>query len=160
MKTLFKKLIAISLLVIVSVSCSKDSDSSSSNGTNYGTFVGNLQVVDDPQTKLGYVFNTNVTVTTSGSNGTIKVTGDDGFDREYIGTVNAGSTANIALIVINKQTKPVDKNAAGSVTVSGSELAIQLNLASDDIVVRQTATTPTFNIAGKIGIIGAPFIKK
>jgi hypothetical protein len=161
MKTLFKSLIAISLLLIVSVSCSKDSDSSTSSGANNGTYEGNLQVTDDPQTNLGYVFNTNVTLTTNGTNATVKITGNEGFDREYIGTVNAGSTASNTIIGLTRQTKPVDKTAGGTLVIINNSLTIDVNLANDAVVVRKLTNSPTtLTITGKIGMIGTNLLKK
>ena len=112
-KTIFKS----ALIVFVSVlflSCNNDDDNGTTPapnpGASLGTFVGNLQVTDDPQTNLGYVYNAKVTVTTSGTNATIKITGNEGFDREYSGVV-AFSTSTATSIDIKRQTKPVDKIA-------------------------------------------------
>lgn len=57
----FCALLAISFAII---SCSKD-DNSSSSAQDYisiGTYAGSIQVSDDPQTQLGYIYNANVTV--------------------------------------------------------------------------------------------------
>jgi hypothetical protein len=154
MKTVFKKIATISLLVIVSVSCSKDSNSS---GSGSGIFGGNIQVVDDPQTKLGYIYNTDVTVNT---NGTIKITGNGGYEREFIGTLLAGSTTTSTIINLTKQTKPVDKIVSGNVVISGNELSLNMNIASDAVEVKVTTTGVAFNISGKLTMLATNFIRK
>ncbi|WP_395077640.1 hypothetical protein [Flavobacterium sp.] len=162
MKTFIKK-ISILLVLTMILSCSKDDAPAASNSTvaDLGTFAGNLQVSDDPQTDLGYVYNTNVTVTTSGTNATMKITGNEGFDREYTGTISAGSTASSTIITINKQTKPVDKIAGSTVLVINNELSIDINLANDRVTVRKTPTSPTtVDIVGKIRMIGTNLLKK
>lgn len=163
MKTIFKNL-SILFVLIAALSCSKDNNTPDPNITsgsaNLGTFVGKLQVTDDPQTKLGYVFNTNVTVTTSGATATIKVTGNDGFDREFTGSVNPGSTPSSTMITINRQTKPVDKIAGSTLIISNNELAINVNLAIDQVVTRQTTTSATtLIITGKIQMLGTTLLK-
>lgn len=164
MKTLFKKLPILFVLITI-LSCSKeDSPANIATNTavaNTGTYEGNLQVTDDPQTNLGYVFNTNVTLTTSGSNATIKITGNEGFDREYSGTVNAGSTASNTIIGITKQTKPVDKTAGGSLVIINNSLTIDVNLTNDAVIIRKLLSSPTtITITGKIEMIGTSLLKK
>ena len=162
MKTFIKK-ISILLALTMILSCSKDDAPATSNSTvaDLGTYEGNLQVTSDPQTNLGYVFNTKVAITTSGTNATIKVTGNEGFDREFTGTVNAGSSVSGTIITINKQTKPVDKIAGSTVLVINNELSIDINLANDRVTVRKTPTSPTtVDIVGKIRMIGTNLLKK
>jgi hypothetical protein len=145
------------------VSCSKDdnkTDSPNSTGGSFGTFVGNLQITDDPQTNLGYVYNAKVTVITSGTNGTIKITGNEGFDREYTGEV-VFSNSTSAVINIKKQTKPVDKIAGSNMAIDGNNLAINISLADDKVTVRKSPTaTTTFEIAGKINMLGSGLLKQ
>jgi hypothetical protein len=163
MKTVFKKISAVALITFFFVSCSKDNTPTPTNptGGETGTYVGNLQVSDDPQTNLGYVFNTNVTLTTSGTNATVKITGNESFDREYTGTVSAGSSAAGTIIALNKQTKPVAKTAGGTLVIINNSLTIDVNLLDDAVVVRKTTTSDkTLTIAGKIKMIGTDLLKK
>ena len=161
MKTFIKK-ISILLALTMILSCSKDDAPATSNSTvaDLGTYEGNLQVTSDPQTNLGYVFNTKVAITTSGTNATIKVTGNEGFDREFTGTVNAGSSVSGTIIGLTKQTKPVDKTAGGTVVIINNSLYIDLNLNNDAVVVRRETTTPVFTILGKVEMIGTSLLKK
>lgn len=125
-----------------------------------GTFSGNLQVADDPQTTLGYVYNTKVKVVATGNNATIKVTGNDGFDREYAGTVTSSGSSS-AFIDIKRQTKPVDKIAGTSMAIMGNQLTITINLAGDNVTARPNPTaTNTINISGKIQMIGTNLLRQ
>lgn len=164
MKTTVKKLSILFVLFMV-LSCSKD-DTPANTGViptevNNGTYEGNLQVSDDPQTKLGYVFNTKVTLTTSGTNATVKVIGNDGLDREFSGTVNVGSTATSTLIGLTKQTKPVEKTAGGTLVIINNSLTIDVNLNNDAVTVRRETTSgaTSFTISGKIEMIGTSLLK-
>lgn len=150
-------------LTLFLVSCSSDDDnggSISNPGVSTGTFVGNLQVTDDPQTNLGYVYNTELSVSSTGSNATVKVTGEDGLNKEFTGTVTF-SNAEMAAITIKKQTKPVEKIAAGDVVIDSNNLTVQISLADDSVVVKETPTSAaTTTISGKINMIGTQFLKK
>jgi hypothetical protein len=147
------------------VCCSKEEPSPNTNLTpnpdvNLGSFVGNLQVANDPQTSLGYVYNTKVEVIATGNNTTIKVTGDEGFDREYTGTITSSSSSS-KFIEIKRQTKPVDKIAGTNMLINGNEVTITINLASDNIVVKPNPTaTNTVNISGKIQLIGTNLLRE
>ncbi len=159
MKTLFKKLSILVLLLSI-LSCSKD-DTPANNGSaatsGSGSFGGNIQVTNDPQTLLGYINNATVTVNT---NGTIKITGDGGFDREFTGTLLAGSTPTATLINLTKQTKPTEKNVSGNVVISGNEVSVDLNIADDAVQVVGTTNPTAFSIAGKLKMLGTNFIRK
>ena len=161
--SIFKTVITL-FTVTLFFACNKNDDNNGSvtpiPGSNLGTFVGNIQVSNDPQTSLGYIYNAKVTVTTSGTNATIKITGNEGFDREYTGVV-AQSGGGITFIQIQKQTKPVEKTAGTDMAINGNDLTIQINLASDNITVKETPTsTSTINVVGKIGMIGTGMIKQ
>ena len=162
MKTIIKK-ISILLVLIMVLSCSKDDAPASDITTasvDLGTYEGNMTVADDPQTNLGYVFNTKVAVSTNGTNATIKVTGNDGFVREFTGIVLAGSTVGSTIITITNQTKPVTKTAGENVIISGNSLTIDINLNNDAVVVRSLITSPTsFTISGKVKMIGTSLLK-
>ncbi len=164
MKAFIKKLSIILISVTIS-SCSKD-DTSANNGTlpsgnsNLGTFAGNIQVTDDPQTKLGYIYNAEVTINTSGVNATVKIIGDGGFNREFTGLLSAGSTQTNSSISLSKQTKPVDKNVSGNVFIDVNELLLNMNIPSDAVSVKSTTTGVAFNIDGKIKMLGTNFIRK
>lgn len=158
------KSILIIAFSIVTMSCSNDDDNSTTPtpnpGTSLGSFAGNIQVSDDPQTKLGYIYNTVVTITASGTNATIKITGNEGFNREYSGNIvsTSGGVTNISII---KQTKPVEKNATGSFVIINNALSLDVNYVSDNITVRETSTsTSTIDITGKIRMLGSNLIKQ
>lgn len=149
---------------IVTMSCSNNDDNSTTPtpnpGTSLGSFAGNIQVSDDPQTKLGYIYNTVVTITASGTNATIKITGNEGFNREYSGNIvsTGGGVANISLV---KQTKPVDKSATGSFVILNNALSLDINYLSDAIIVKQAPTSnSTTTISGKIRMLGTNLIKQ
>lgn len=158
------KSILILTFSIVAISCGKDDDNSTTPtpnpGTSLGSFAGNIQVSDDPQTSLGYIYNSVVTLNTSGTSATIKITGNEGFDREYTGNV-VSSGSGITNISLVKQTKPVDKNATGSFVIFNNDLTLDVNYVSDNITVRETPTSPTtINITGKVRMLGTNLIKQ
>lgn len=159
-----KNIFFIAIIVLFAfVSCNKDDDNdtpSNNVGTNLGTFVGNLQVSNDPQTKLGYIYNAKVTVSTLGTDATIKIVGNEGFDREYTGTVFSSNTLS-TFITIKKQTKPVEKIAGNDLQITNNSLAIMMSLANDKVVVKETPTsTTTTEIDGKISMVGTDFLKQ
>lgn len=153
----------ILMFSITNLSCSNDDDSTTPTpnpGTSLGSFAGNIQVSDDPQTKLGYIYNSVVTISASGTSATIKITGNESFDREYSGNIvsTGGGVTNISLV---KQTKPVDKSATGSFVIFNNALSVDVNYVSDNITVRETPTSPTtINITGKIRMLGSNLIKQ
>lgn len=161
--SIFKSaLFLFAVVTLTSCSNSDDNDGSGtpSPGTALGTFIGNIQVANDPQTSLGYIYNAKVTVSRSGTNATIKVTGNEGFDREYTGVVTSGN-GTITFIQIQKQTKPVEKISGTDMAINGNELTIRINLANDNITVKQAPTSAsTINVIGKIGMIGTGMIKQ
>ncbi len=165
-------LLATFALFALFASCKKDGNNSGSpapspspNPTpnpevDLGTFSGNLQVANDPQTNLGYVYNTKVKVIATGNDATIKVNGNEGFDREYKGTITSSSNSS-TFIDIKRQIKPVDKIAGTSMAIIGNEVTITINLASDNIVVKPNPTaTNTINISGKIQMIGTNLLRQ
>jgi hypothetical protein len=149
------------LLLFTFISCTKDTDDANGNKVaNLGTFVGNLQVSDDPQTNLGYVYNTKVNVSTTGNNAIIKIIGDNGFDREFTGTVFNTSTTS-TIINITKQIKPTEKNVGNNLVVTGNALSIDISIASDNVTTKATPTsTSTINISGKVRLLGSNLLKE
>jgi hypothetical protein len=162
--TILKATVLVTFFALFA-SCSKSNDDNGINpapnpGASLGTFAGNIQVSNDPQTNLGYVYNAIATVSKSGTEATIKVTGNEGFDRVYTGTVMVSSGTN-TFIEIKKQTKPVDKIASGNCGISGNGLTMDVSLANDAVTVKKTATsTTTISIEGKITMIGTNFIRQ
>jgi hypothetical protein len=163
MKNVFRKILAIVLISIVSLSCSKDDDNNSGgsggSGVASGTFEGRLQVRSNGTNfELGYVENVIVTITSSGSNATIKITGANGFDREFTGIVQTGSTAQAYFINLDKQKKPAEKNVGGTIVLSGNSLAVSIDIASDVVTVFGTPSGASedrvFDISGEIGMLG------
>jgi hypothetical protein len=159
-----KNIFFIAMTVLFTfISCSKDdnkNDSPNPSGGNLGTYVGFFQVSDDPQTDLGYIYNSKVTVSTSGTNVAIKVIGNEGFDREYTGSI-LSTSGTITNILLSKQTKPVDKIIAGTCGIINNSLVMDVSYASDNITVKKTPTsTSTISITGKVRMIGTDFIKQ
>jgi hypothetical protein len=164
-KLILKTLLMSVLLGALVVSCDKD-DKTVANPvlpvteTNYGTFGGNFQVADDPQTNLGYVFNATAAISSVGNTATIKIKGNDGFDREYTATVGLGSTPSTTLFNLTNQTKPVNKTAGGAVIIQNNSATIDVTLANDAVVVRSTtSSTTSFTVSGKLSIIGTSLLK-
>ncbi|RAW01602.1 hypothetical protein [Pseudochryseolinea flava] len=159
-----KAMLSYLLLVVVTISMfgcgSDDDDSPNSGGGELGSFIGHLQVSDDPQTDLGYVFNAKVTVTKSGSKATVKITGDLGFDREYTGDVNT-HVGDMFDMTITKQTKPTEKNAGDRLVISSNKLTVQLDVANDKVQVKESAAATTgFEIVGKLQMIGTDLLRE
>ncbi|MDJ1496090.1 hypothetical protein QNI19_24350 [Cytophagaceae bacterium DM2B3-1] len=148
------------ILAIAFSSCKKDSNDPAPGNSSLGTFVGNIQVVDDPQTQLGYIYNAEVSVTTSGSDATVKITGDPGFEREYTGKVTTRQDG-LYDITLSKQTKPAEKVAGERVVIINNKLTISLDVANDNVTVRKNTTTnETLQITGKISMIGTDMLIK
>ncbi len=149
-------------VMLAFTSCNKDDDSPDpdSGSGSLGTFAGTIQVSNDPQTNLGYIYNAKVTVSKSGNNATIKVTGDLNVDREYTGTINS-AVSGTYFITINKQTKPSAKNATETVVINNNQLAIQIGVSDDSETVKESPTSSSsIVISGKIKLIGTDMIKE
>jgi hypothetical protein len=162
-KIKFKFFFVLVTFFSLSVSCDKDDDNPNTPqvGTaDFGTFVGSLQVSDDPQTKLGYIYNAKVSVIASGSDVVIKIVGNESFDREYTGTILSSSGPN-SIINIKKQTKPTQKTAGNQLVISNNSLATDINLIDDTIVTKESPTsTSTTTITGKIRILGTNLLRQ
>lgn len=151
----------IMLSVLLSLSnCGSDDDSNSGGESkNLGTFVGYLQVTDDPQTDLGYVHNVSVTVIRNGSTATVQVVGNDDFEREYTGNVTFETATSFDMFIL-KQTKPVEKIAGDRLVIVNNELTIDISLANDMVTVRESLAEPPVQIAGKIRMIGTELLRQ
>ncbi|MFM9838988.1 MAG: hypothetical protein ACKVOQ_12035 [Cyclobacteriaceae bacterium] len=155
---LLSVLLLLSLTIILS-SCGGGSDSPQPTSSDLGTFLGSVQVSNDPQTGLGYLLNAKVVVSRKGSDVTIKVTGDPGFDREYTGSVIAEVPQNKAYsISLKQQTKPTTKTVAGNLVISGNSLAFDANTNSDNVNAIDNGKTIT--ISGKVTMIGTNMIRQ
>lgn len=161
MKTRICSVIALLALVTLFSACGGDDDDATPGGNeDIGTFAGNLQITDDPQTELGYILNAKVKVTRNGNNATVKITGDPGFDREYTGSLTT-LQANMYDITISKQTKPSEKIAGERVVISNNKLTIGVDVANDNVMVRTNPnTTETVQISGKLVMIGTDLLKE
>jgi hypothetical protein len=155
----------IQFLVVITISltsllfaCKKD-NSVSPTENNLGTYSGTLQVADDPQTQLGYIYNAKVSVLLNGNNVTIKITGGSGFDREYTGTL-ISHLNDMYTFSINKQTKPSEKTAGDRLQISGNQLVFQVLIANDNIsAIKANTTSQTIQITGKLSVIGTTMLK-
>lgn len=159
-KQIFSLIALVALATFFSACGSDDDDATPGGNGDIGTFAGNIQVTDDPQTELGYILNVKVTVTRNGNNATIKVKGDPSFDREYTGTLTTlqGDSYDIN---ITKQTKPTEKIAGERVVIANNKLTLGIDIANDNILVRTNPnTTETVQIAGKIEMIGTDLLKE
>lgn len=161
MKKQIYSLIALVALVTFLSACGSDDDDATPGGSNdLGTFAGNIQVTDDPQTELGYILNAKVTVTRNGDNATVKVKGDPNFEREYTGTVTTLQGYGYD-IKISKQTKPTEKIAGDRVVIDDNKLTLGIDIANDNLLVRiNPNTAETVQIAGKIEMIGTGLLKE
>lgn len=141
-------------------SCKKDGDGLKPGGvTEVGTYAGNIQVSDDPTTKVGYIYNAKVKLTTNGSNATLKITGDPGFDREYTGTFTTQQGSYD--IAIKKQTKPTERTAGDRVLISNNKLTFIVDVANESVTARDSPnTTTTVTISGKLKMIGTDMLKE
>jgi hypothetical protein len=160
--SILKSVFFCAIFTLLFSSCSSDDNDSPATGgdSDLGTFVGNFQVSDDPQTDLGYLYNATVNVKKSGDVATIKVTGNDGFDRTYKGAISF-SNGTLANIGLNRQTLPVDKTASGACIVNGNDLTMDISLLNDNITVRDNPTSTTsFPMTGKLRLIGTNLIKQ
>ena len=139
-------------------SCKKDDVSVLS--IDLGVFQGNIQVVDDPQTKLGYIYNAKVSVTVLGADATIKITGDNGFDREYTGSYSS-QVKGTSNIVLKSQKKPSEKIIGGNVIIFDNKLTVDISIANDNVSVKANpAATQTIQIVGKLRMIGTDLLKQ
>jgi|GEM_PF-2314176 len=150
---------AFAFLLLVS-SCKNDDVTPTPANGDLGSFAGNIQVSDDPFTNLGYVYNAKVSVVTSGSVATMKVTGDLGFNREYTGTFTS-QVKGIYSVALTKQTKPSDKIAGGNVIIIDNKLTIDISLTNDNVTAKENPTAvPNIQITGKIRMIGTDMLKQ
>lgn len=140
--------------------CNNDSDDPKPGGAaEVGTYAGNIQISDDPTTEVGYIYNAKVKVTTNGSNATLKITGDNGFDREYTGTFTTQQGSYD--IRINKQTKPTEKIAGDGSVIINNKLTIIVDVANETVTARANPTsTQTVIISGKLKMIGTDMLKE
>ena len=152
--------VLLTALMLSFAACKKESDNPTPGGsTEVGTYAGNIQVSDDPTTKVGYVYNAKVKVTTNGSNATLKITGDNGYDREYTGTfiLQQGTYS----FTLNKQTKPNEKTAGGRAAILDNKLAFDVDVANETVVTKSSPTaTQTLQISGKLKMIGTNMLKE
>jgi hypothetical protein len=159
-----KKNLLLSVLLLLSLpifysSCSSSSDSPQPAASDLGTFLGSIQVSNDPQTGLGYLLNAKVAVSRKGSDVTIKVTGDPGFDREYTGSVIAEVPQNKTYsISMKQQTKPTTKTVAGNLVISGNSLGFDANVNNDG--VNAINNGQTISLSGKLTLIGSNMVRQ
>jgi hypothetical protein len=161
MKKQIYNVLALLALVTFFSACGSDDDDATPGGSgDIGTFAGNIQVTDDPQTELGYILNVKVMVTRNGDNATVKIKGDPSFDREYTGTVTTLQSDSYD-IRISKQTKPTEKIAGERVVIINNKLTLGIDIANDNVLVRTNPNSAeTVQISGKIEMIGSDLLKE
>lgn len=155
----FKFFLAVVLMSFFA--CKNGGDDPKPGGTtDLGTYAGYIQVSDDPTTKVGRIYNAKVKVTTSGSNATVKIIGDNGFDREYTGTYTS-QLAGTYDITLSKQTKPAEKIVDARTIIINNKLTVTVDVANESVTVKETPTaTQTIQISGKIKMIGTDMLKE
>ena len=160
MKTNALRLLSLMLMTSF-IACKNNGDDPKPGGSdNLGTFAGNIQVSDDPTTKVGYLYNTKVTITTSGSNATVKIAGTPGFDREFTGKI-VGPIAGTYDITLNKQTKPTEKTVGDRVIIINNKLTVTIDIANDNVSAWDNPDkVKTLAISGKLKLIGTDMLKE
>jgi hypothetical protein len=154
---LLSALLLLSLTIFLS-SCG-GSDNPQPTTSDLGTFLGQIQVSDDPLTKLGYVTNAKVSVSRKGSDVTVKIIGTPSFDREYTGSIIAEVPQNKTYTIsLKQQTKPATKIVAGNLVIIENSLGFDVNISSDNVSAIDDGQTIT--ISGKIGMIGTNMIRQ
>lgn len=155
---LLSALLLLSLTIYLS-SCGGSSDDAQPTTSDLGTFLGEVQVSDDPLTKLGYITGSKVSVSRKGADVTVKITGTPSLDREYTGTMIAESAQTKSYSVsFKQQTKPATKNAAGNLVISGNSLGFDIDLLSD--AVNAIDGTQTISITGKLKLLGSNLVRQ
>lgn len=158
-----KKNLLLSVLLLLSsiillTSCS-GSDTPQPTASDLGTFLGQIQVTDDPQTNLGYINDAKISISRKGSDVTIKITGNPGFDREYAGTIIAEvAQLQSYSISFKQQTKPATKNVAGNIVISNNSSGFNIDVTSDAVSVIDDGQT--VSITGKLKLIGASLVRQ
>jgi hypothetical protein len=148
----------LSLTILLS-SCGGGSDTPQPTASDLGTFLGSIQVSNDPLTALGYVNSAKVSVSRKGSDVTVKITGTPGFDREYTGSIIAEVPQNKTYTIsLKQQTKPATKTVAGNLVIIENSLGFDVNVSSDNVNVIDNGQT--ISISGKIGMIGTNMIRQ
>jgi hypothetical protein len=155
---LLSALLLLSFIIYLS-SCGGSSDTPQPTNSDLGTFLGSIQVSNDPQTGLGYLLNSKVSVSRKGSDVTIKITGTPSFDREYTGSVIAEVPQNKTFsTTLKQQSKPSTKTVVGNLIIDGNSLGFDIGINSDNINADDNGKTIT--ISGKMRMIGSSMIRQ
>lgn len=133
---IFKLLPVVSLIVFALSFSSCGNDDDAETFDDLGTFVGHVQVTDDPQTELGYIFNASLNVKRSGSKIIAHLESTNPpFERDFSGSI-ISSSGNLYNIEIDKQTKPVEKIVSSNIVISDNLSSFNILIASDNITVK------------------------
>ena len=147
----------IFLTLFISACGGGDDDSGDITGSELGSFVGTLSVNDDPLTELGNVTNGRVTITRSGSDATIIVTGDYGLSREYEGEI-LSEVVGVTISLLT-QTEPTESNVGGTIIILGNELNMTIDVPDDTIAIKDDIEDiETIDLSGKLRIAAINFI--
>ncbi len=155
---LLSVLLLLSLTIVLS-SCGGSSDTPQPTASDLGTFLGSIQVSDDPQTDLGYINNAKVSVSRKGSDITVKIIGNPGFDREYTGSlISEAPQSGIYSFSLKQQTKPSTKTISGQLGIIGNSLSFGVNSTADNVSAIDNGQTIT--LLGKINMIGSNMVRQ
>jgi len=120
-----------------------------------GSFEGSFQVVNVPQTNLGFINNSKANFTQTGDRFTMTVSGDGGFNRIYEGKITGEGANNSFLMTLEKQVSPVEKIADGALSIANNIASIEITLENDEVTLEKidgNGDTITFELAGKLRI--------
>lgn len=145
------------LLIIFLMGCSgggtSDDDVLFSEGL--GSFSGNLQVVDVPQNNLGFINNATVNFSRLGDTFTMTVSGDEGFNRVFEGTITGEGANSSFLMSLERQISPVEKPADGALSIANNIASIEIQLMNDALTLTRldgNSEEITFELTGNIRI--------
>lgn len=122
---------------------------------NLGSFSGNLQVVDVPQTNLGFIDNARVNFTKLGDTFTMTVNGGDGFNRIYEGTITGEGANSSFLLSLERQVSPEEKVADGALSIANDIASIEIQLVNDAVTLKKldgNGEEITFELTGDLRI--------
>ncbi len=147
------------LLLMLLMGCSgggtSDDDGGLLDTVDLGSFEGDFQVVNIPQTSLGFITNSKVSFKKIGDTFVMLIIGDDGFNRAYEGKITGEGANSSFLMTLEKQTSPVEKPADGALSIANNIASIEIILEDDEVTLTKidgNGDTITFDLSGKLRI--------